>query len=135
MSNEETERIADLVSTHVEFLREKEMPESALRRIFRRPDFDDHLELFRAHCLSYKYIARRCILNIWKKQRGYEQVPEAPLFVTGDDLIAMGYSPGPIFSRILRTIEDLQLDGVLRSREEALEHVRTAFPVSAENQP
>jgi len=133
MSNEETERIADLVSTHVEFLREKEMPESSLRRIFRRPDFADHLELFRAHCLSYK-LSLDAYFKYLERTKGYEQVPEAPLLVTGDDLIAMGYSPGPIFSRILRTIEDLQLDGVLRSREEALEYVRTAFPASDEKQ-
>ena len=133
MSNEETERIADLVSTHVEFLREKEMPESALRRIFRRPYFADHLELFRAHCLSYK-LPLDAYFKYLDRAKGYEQIPETPPFVTGDDLIAMGYSPGPIFSRILRTIEDMQLDCVLRSREEALEHVRTAFPASAEKQ-
>jgi poly(A) polymerase len=109
------------------------MPESSLRRIFRRPDFADHLELFRAHCLSYK-LPLDAYFKYLDRAKGYEQVPEAPPFVTGDDLIAMGYSPGPIFSRILRTIEDLQLDGVLRSREEALEHVRAAFPASAENQ-
>jgi tRNA nucleotidyltransferase (CCA-adding enzyme) len=134
LSNEETKRITDLVSTHVEFLKEKEMPESSLRRIFRRPGFVDHLELFQAHCLSYK-LPLDAYFKYLDRINGYEQVPETPPFVTGDDLIAMGYSPGPIFSRILRTIEDLQLDGVLRSRAEALEHVRTAFPASSENQP
>jgi poly(A) polymerase len=134
LSNEETERIVDLVSTHVEFLGEKEMPESSLRRIFRRPGFADHLELFRVHCLSNK-IKLDAHFNYLNRMRGFAQVPEAPLFVTGDDLIAMGYSPGPIFSRILRTIEDLQLDGVLRSRKGALEYVRTAFPKSAESLP
>lgn len=134
LSNEETDRITDLVSTHTQFLGENEMPESSLRRIFRRPGFDDHLELFRIHCLSNNK-KLDLYLSYAKKAKMYKQVPEPPPFLLGDDLIALGYSPGPIFGRILQTIEDLQLDGVLRSREDAMEYVRKAFPLSAGIQP
>jgi hypothetical protein len=48
--------------------------------------------------------------------------------MTGQDLIAMGYEPGPRFREILSAVEDTQLEGVLKSREEALEFVRRAFP-------
>lgn len=130
LSNEETERTVDLVLTHPEFLGKEEMPERSLRRIFRRPGFADRLELYRVHCLSNK-ISLDYYFKYLDRAKAYAQSPEAPAFITGADLIAMGYSPGPIFTRILRTIEDLQLDGVLRSREEALEHVRAAFPESA----
>jgi poly(A) polymerase len=130
MSTGETDRIVDLVSTHADFVNDKEMRDSALRRIYRRPGFGDHLELLRVHCISHQ-IKLDAYFRYLNRTKEYVKNPEASLFVTGDDLIAMGYAPGPDFSRILRRVEDLQLDGVLRSRDEALEYVRTAFPVSA----
>ena len=130
MSTGETDRIVDLVSTHADFVNNKEMRDSSLRRIYRRPGFGDHLELLRVHCLSHQ-IKLDAYFRYLNRTKEYVKNPEASLFVTGDDLIAMGYAPGPDFSRILQRVEDLQLDGVLRSRDEALEYVRTAFPVSA----
>jgi hypothetical protein len=53
----------------------------------------------------------------------------APL-VTGDDLIANGYMPGPVFKEILSSVEDAQLEGRLDSREQALAFVRETFPHS-----
>ncbi len=50
-----------------------------------------------------------------------------PRLLTGDDLQEMGYKPGPIFSEILRAVEDAQLEGQLRSRPEAEEYVREKF--------
>ena len=47
----------------------------------------------------------------------------APL-VNGDDLIAMGLRPGPLFREILERVEEAQLDGTLTSREQALAFVR-----------
>ena len=42
-------------------------------------------------------------------------------FLKGQDLIAQGLEPGPIFSKILNELEDLQLEGRIRSRQEALD--------------
>lgn len=41
-------------------------------------------------------------------------------FVDGDDLIQMGQKPGPQFSRLLKLVYDAQLEGTVRSAEEAL---------------
>ncbi len=41
-------------------------------------------------------------------------------FVTGDDLVAMGRTPGPRFKALLDRLYDLQLEGKVRTREEAL---------------
>ena len=49
--------------------------------------------------------------------------------MTGADLIGMGYEPGPQFSKILALLEDAQLEGQIRSQEEALDLVRAAFPL------
>jgi poly(A) polymerase len=53
--------------------------------------------------------------------------PEA--LVTGDDLIAAGYPPGPRFREILEAVEDAQLEGRLTSRDAALEFVERDFPL------
>ena len=42
----------------------------------------------------------------------------------------MGYDPGPQFSRILAVLEDAQLEGRIRSHEEAIEMVRAMFPLA-----
>ena len=49
--------------------------------------------------------------------------------MTGADLIGMGYEPGPKFSKILATLEDAQLEGRIRSQDEAMDLVRATFPL------
>lgn len=127
MSNEAAARVVDLVRTHMEFSRVHDMRESAFRRFLRKPDFADHLELYRVNRLSvggdlktYEY----CL----EKYREYAREPAAPPLLTGDDLVLLGHKPGPAFQEMLRAIEDLQLEGVLRTREEALEYIRAHYP-------
>ena len=48
-----------------------------------------------------------------------ETVRPTPL-LTGRDLIAEGYPPGPAFKRTLRAVEDAQLEGTITTKEEAL---------------
>ena len=50
-----------------------------------------------------------------------------PRLIGGNDLIGMGFTPGPSFKAILKEVEDLQLDGALATREDALEYVRSHF--------
>jgi poly(A) polymerase len=59
-----------------------------------------------------------------------EQLKPAPL-VTGADLIAEGYEPGPRFAEMLAAVEDAQLEGRIGSREEAMAMVREMFPPAA----
>ena len=47
----------------------------------------------------------------------------------GRDLIEHGWKPGPRFRTVLQAVEDAQLEGVLRSREEAMSFVETNFPI------
>jgi hypothetical protein len=47
--------------------------------------------------------------------------------VRGDDLIALGLKPGPKFGEILEAVETRQLEGTLRTREEALEWVKREY--------
>ncbi|MGN6592875.1 MAG: hypothetical protein ACTHJX_08250, partial [Terriglobales bacterium] len=53
-----------------------------------------------------------------------------PRLVTGEDLIALGYRPGPRFRPMLEAVEDAQLEGRLRDADAARQFVREHFPVS-----
>lgn len=45
-------------------------------------------------------------------------------FVTGGDLISMGFEPGPKFKSVLDSVYDLQLEGVVTSKAQALDAAR-----------
>lgn len=47
----------------------------------------------------------------------------------GRDLKAMGFPPGPLYSRILNDLLDARLNGQVRSRAEELEFVKARWPV------
>lgn len=127
-SGDETERVTSLVRGH---LRVKDLPkmrEAKATRFLLREDADDHLELHRADCL-----ASHGDLSVWEWARERKRAllsagPPPPRLVTGDDLIALGYRPGPAFATILEAVEDAQLEGTVRTRDEALALVRNSFP-------
>jgi poly(A) polymerase len=127
-SNAETEQILALVENHMRFGVIESMKESTLKKFLRLPHFDEHMELHRIDCLSsngwlqaYEY-AREKLRTIPE-----EAIRPKPL-VTGQDLIAAGFEPGPRFKEILATIEDAQLEGRVTTREAAMEMVRREFP-------
>ncbi len=44
--------------------------------------------------------------------------------VTGDDLIALGLKPGPVFRPILQELEELQLEGKITTKVEGIEYLK-----------
>jgi putative nucleotidyltransferase with HDIG domain len=128
--NHETEQILLLIANHMRFADAPRMKESTLKRFFRLPHFDQHLALHRLDCL-----ASHGSLELYDFARGrFENLPEEqvrpPLLLTGKDLIAAGYHPGPQFSEMLAMAEDAQLEGAVRSREQALALVQEHWPRS-----
>src|ERR1700686_5250240 len=126
-SNEDTEQILALVANHMRFKDVEQMKASTLKRFVRLPRFDEHLELHRLDCLS----SHRHLESYGFVQRGLKETPPEqiwpPRLLTGDDLQEMGYKPGPMFSEILRAVEDAQLEGQLVSLNDAAEFVRKRF--------
>lgn len=122
-SNEDTEQIAALVGNHMRFGAVEAMKKATLKRFVRLPGFDEHLELHRLDCLSsHRHLDSYEFVQRFLDETPPEQVRPRRL-LTGDDLLAMGLQPGPEFSRILSRIEDAQLEGQIRTREEAQEYV------------
>jgi poly(A) polymerase len=132
-SNDAAEQILALVENHMRFAHVVQMKESTFKKFVRMPHFDEHLELHRLDCqashrdlTSYNFTRER-IAAIPP-----ETIRPAPL-ISGDDLIAAGYSPGPQFKRILSLVEDAQLEGRLQSKDSAMEYVRREFPQQADH--
>jgi poly(A) polymerase len=123
LSNDDTGQVLSLVANHMRFGSVAQMKESTLKRFFRLPGFEEHLELHRLDCQSSH---RDLSLYDFAKEKFHalpaEQIRPTPL-ITGDDLIAAGYQPGPRFKDLLTAVEDAQLDGSISTKEEALELV------------
>ena len=51
-------------------------------------------------------------------------------FITGDELKELGYSPGPLFRTILNHLIEHQLDGGIKDHQQALDFVRSTYPVA-----
>ena len=127
-SRDDMAQVEALIANHMRFKDAHRMKESTLKRFLRIPDFDEHLELHRLDCLA----SNQNLENYELVKRKLEELPEEqlkpPPLVTGADLIAEGYDPGPRFAEMLAAVEDAQLEGRVGSREEAMAMVRGMFP-------
>ncbi|HEY3602335.1 MAG TPA: CCA tRNA nucleotidyltransferase [Chthoniobacterales bacterium] len=126
-SRAEIEATVEMVEQHMVFKDAPNMRVARLKRFMARPHFTDELELHRVDCLgshgmldNYDYLVRK------QEEFANEPIIPPPL-VRGDDLIALGLKPGPIFGEILEAVETRQLEGTLRDRAEALAWVKTEF--------
>ncbi len=126
-SNEDTAQILALVKHHMQFGDVPKMKQSTLKRFLRMPRFEEHMALHYADVMS----SHRRLEPYERAQRalaemGQEEMRPA-LLLTGSDLIAAGYRPGPQFREMLLAAEDAQLEGAVGSTEEALQLVRGVF--------
>lgn len=122
--NETAERIVELVAQHMVFKDAPKMRPARLKRFLRQPHFDEHLDLHRIDCSAS---SGDLSAHAYCTQQLAELPPETlrPVrLLTGDDLLALGVPKGPRIGAILAEVEDLQLEGTLTSREDALEFVR-----------
>ncbi len=49
--------------------------------------------------------------------------------LTGQDLVNLGYSPGPLFKKILAKLRNSRLDGLVCNRDEELALLKNTFPL------
>lgn len=128
-SNDSIKTILELIVHHMRFRNVKEMREAKLKRFILMENFDLHLELHRLDCLAshgnldnYNFVAEKLkvIGNAEKK------ILQKPI-VTGDDLISMGLTPGPLFKEVIEFVKDSELEGRIRSKEEAVELIKEHF--------
>lgn len=126
-SNDETRQILALVDNHMRFADAPRMKASTLKRFFRLEDFPEHLALHRMDCMAAH---RNLDIYNFVRER-YESLPDQEVrptpLLTGRELIAAGYEPGPAFKQILQAVEDAQLEGTISTPDQAMSLVRERF--------
>lgn len=130
LSSHQTERVVELVRHHLRFKDFPNMRRSTQLRFVRMQGFEEHLELHRLDCLA----SHGNLTNYYLAKNVLEETPPEAIKPTpllrGDDLIAEGYTPGPVFAQILTFVEDAQLEGRVHLRADALRIVQERFPIA-----
>ncbi len=123
-SRAEIDATVEAVANHMVFKDVQQMRVAKLRRFLARPHIDDELELHRVDCASsHGLLDNYEFLNSRRVEFSIEPLIPPPL-ITGRDLIALGLPPNPRFSEILEAVQSRQLEGLLRSRDEALAYLQ-----------
>jgi poly(A) polymerase len=120
-------RVAYLVHNHLRMMMAPRMRRATLKRMLAEDGFEELLELSRLDTLASS--SALGFYHFCLRARATMSAAEIrpPRLLTGDDLIGAGFKPGPAFKRILREVEDNQLDGRLNTRDEALRFVRENY--------
>ncbi|MGH9487547.1 MAG: CCA tRNA nucleotidyltransferase [Terriglobales bacterium] len=130
LPNASCELVTTLVAEHMKWPELPKMRASTRKRFLRRPEIEAQLTLLRLDCaashgdLSLYELARRQLGEI---EPGDVRPPR---LLSGEDLIAMGYPPGPRFREILEAVEDAQLEGALADHAAARRFVSQRFPLA-----
>lgn len=138
-SNQLKNRVLRLVQHHMRILNmPQETREGALKRLVNQ--MEEETPLLVLHTLADKE-ASRGILSIQIDEvveahclqlldffREKDIVHPLPL-ITGHDVMALGYLPGPRVGQILNHIRQKQVEGEIKNREEALKVLREKFGV------
>ena len=132
-SNDDTEQILSLVEHHMRFKDVARMRPATLKRFVRLPRFEEHMALHRLDCLSsnrnleaYEYVREFL-------QATPPEVVRPQKLVTGEDVLALGFKPGPAIGKILASVEEAQLNGELATRAEAISFVESRFQQGTED--
>jgi len=132
-------KVLCLIKNHMRILNLSwETKETALKRLVNQ--MGDETPLLILHTLADKE-ASRGILSIQidevveknclriLKLFNEKDIVHPPLFITGHDVLALGYSPGPRVGQILDVIRQKQVEGEIKNREEALRILRDKFEI------
>lgn len=126
-STDEIDLVKNLVADHMRHHVIKEFRKSTLKRYLALPYIDDLMLLNEADTRSASgnmehidYLREK--MDEWEP----EEIRPKKIF-TGKDLIEMKFIPGPIFKKILNKIEDLQLEGIITNKKQAIKFVEANY--------
>ncbi|MGB9628240.1 MAG: CCA tRNA nucleotidyltransferase [Thermodesulfobacteriota bacterium] len=130
-------RISHIIQNHMRILNlNRETKDHALKRLVNQ--IGDDVPLLILHTLADKEASRgilsiqidevietHCIklLQFFKEKT----IVNPPVLVTGYDVMALGYSSGPKIGEILKFIREKQIEGEIKTREDALQILRERF--------
>ena len=126
-SRDEIEATVEAVDQHMVFKDVQKMRVAKLKRFMARPGFEQEMELHRVDCQSsHAMLDNYEFLKAKQEEFANEPLIPPPL-ISGNDLIALGWRPGPKFKEVLDAVQTRQLEGTLTDREEALEWVKGEY--------
>jgi len=124
LSNQETETIGWFLGHLSDVMASKTKTLAGLKRLLVHPSARELLELARVDTLARD----GDLSSVMHCEEFLQRTPAAemdpPPLATGNDLIAMGLTPGKTFRTILETVRDAQLNEQISTKEEAMQLVR-----------
>ena len=117
------EHVTAAVRSHMRFAAVRKMRPAKWRRLIADPNFPVELEQHRLDCISCHGLLENYLWLLDRmeelRKTGEQALP--PPLLTGHDLIALGVEPGPDMGRLLTALRDLQLEGGIGTRSDALQ--------------
>jgi poly(A) polymerase len=120
LSNKELERAVWLLNRLPVISKADELPWPELQRMLAHPASAELISLAEASLPVGHPALARCRRELSRPRHELDPPP----LLTGDDLIAEGFKSGRHFSALLEHLRDEQLEGRLRTRDEALAEAR-----------
>jgi poly(A) polymerase len=126
-SRDVQERVAYLVKNHLKLCMAPRMRPATLKRMLAEDGFDELMEVaFMDAMASSSYLGFWHFCKHAMSTMTAQEI-RPPRLIGGEDLKELGFTPGPRFKAILKDVEDQQLDGMLATRDDALEYVRVHY--------
>jgi poly(A) polymerase len=123
-TNSQIDLVVNLVNDHMKHHSVRKFKKSTLKKFLGLSYIEELIKLGKADSLAsngnledFHYIEEK--MNEWTP----DEIKPKPL-ISGNELISLGMRPGPMFGKILASVLDLQLEGHLSSKEEAIEFVK-----------
>ena len=117
--SKEADQIVRTVYDHMKPMHVKDMKRSTLRRFLALNHIECILAVHRADCLA----SNGDLSNIDYIETAWEEFKNEPLIpkplITGADLLSRGVKPGPIYGKVLRQLQTMQLEGTVKTEAQA----------------
>jgi poly(A) polymerase len=122
-SNVFVDKVVACIANHMNFIQVQNMRLGTLKKFLSRPTIETELELHRVDCLASHGKCEN--YHFLRQQLQYyeaEALKPQP-FIRGSDLLKLGFQPGPLFSEIISSVYDAQLEETITSREQAIAYI------------
>ncbi len=123
----DTADIVKAVAGHMRFAHLSQMRKAKRQRLLAQENFPLQLELHRLDCISSHAKMDQYVFALDKLNENAGEPPLPEPLVNGRELISIGIPPSPMLGKILAAIADMQIEGKITSREEALEKAREMY--------
>ena len=120
LPNKERKRIVEAIRGHMRFMDVQNMRNATLRRMIGAETFDLELELHRLDCTgSHAMLDNYTFLQDYVEKMAKEPILPQP-WITGHDLIKLGFKEGRAIGKTLKEAYDAQMEGHFENRESLL---------------